>query len=139
MANSYSTQTQSQDHPVYFRATSNAEGSFSDNRVFLIPPDDFDKVDPTICRARQDMDGPTFLTIGPCAPDSSLTNASNIYGIPIADLHEFRAKMKKQVKPGVKGRSAAKIKVTSTGTPPAFGAEAFARLLKAKVSVESDS
>ena len=131
MADRNSTRPQPQARPVYFRATSGAEGSFSDNRVFLIQPDEFDKVDPTCCRARQDMDGPTLLTIGPCAPDSSLVNASRLYGIPVAHLHEFRAKMKKQVK-GVKARSAAKIKVTSTGTPPLTGAEAFARLIVAK-------
>lgn len=87
-----STHHQLQAHPVYYRATVNVEGDFSDNRVFLVPPGELDK-DPTSCVARQDWDGPTFITIGPSATDSALSKVSERYGIPIADLREFRANL----------------------------------------------
>lgn len=115
--------------PVYFRTTSLVDGDFSDNRVFLIPPDDFDKADPTRCIARQDWDGPTLITIGPSAHDSSLTNASEQYGIPITDLKEFRARQTHK-----KHGRQTKVRVTSIGTPPLSGAEPFAKLLAKEIA-----
>jgi hypothetical protein len=129
MADRNYTNLQPHAHPVYFCAKSKLDGAFSDNRVFLIPPDDFDKADPTRCIARQDWDGPTLITIGPSAPDSSLTNASERYGIPITDLKEFRASQT----PKKHGRQT-KVRVTSIGTPPLSGTEAFAKLLAKEIA-----
>lgn len=128
MANRNSTHLQP---PVYFRTTSRVDGDFSDNRVFLIPPDDFDKADPTRCVARQDRDGPTLITIGPDVPDSSLSNASERFGIPITDLKKFRARLRQT--PIKRGRQT-KVRVTSIGTPPLSGAEPFAKLLAKEIA-----
>jgi hypothetical protein len=70
-------------------------GSFSDPRVILVIPSDqracpVRATDPMRCHAGQAEDGPMVITIGPQASDSSLGKVAERYGIPLADLREFR-------------------------------------------------
>jgi len=72
-----------------------ARMDFSDTRVILVTPEDprssvLRDTDPTCCHAGQDFDGPTFITIGKLAKDASLAKVSESYGVPLAELHEFR-------------------------------------------------
>lgn len=83
---------------VYIRADEGiSTGDFSDARVILVTLEDsrytpWAHADLTRCYTGQAFDGPTFITIGAAAADSSLTKVSERYGVPLDDLYEFRAR-----------------------------------------------
>lgn len=74
---------------------SGISGAFSDPRICLVTPFDervavLPQIDSTHCQAQQGQDSPTYLVIGPNVTDESLQRASEHFGIPLADLLEFR-------------------------------------------------
>ncbi len=67
-------------------------GDFSDPRVILVRKDD-----PRICarpesecHIEQACDSPTYVAVGASATDEQLAKVTARYGVPIADLFEFR-------------------------------------------------
>lgn len=78
------------------RENSGISGAFSDPRVCLVTPFDvrvavLPQIDSTHCQVQQGQASPTYLVIGPNVTDESLCRASERFGIPMADLLEFRA------------------------------------------------
>ncbi|MBK7687112.1 MAG: hypothetical protein IPJ25_14860 [Rhodocyclaceae bacterium] len=72
-----------------------ATGAFSDRSVVLVTPSDqrlaiVSDHSNTRCTYEQGEDTPIFLVIGPCVTDESLGRASTRFGIPVADLQQFR-------------------------------------------------
>lgn len=72
---------------------SESTGDFDDPRVILLG-----KGDPRAyllsghdCVTFQGLDTPTYVTIGKNASDESLAEVHTRYGVPLADLQEFRA------------------------------------------------
>ena len=68
-------------------------GDFSDTRVILVQ-----KEDPRVgilseseCYVSQAFHGPTYVAIGAGASDEQLAKVAARYGVPLADLQEFRA------------------------------------------------
>jgi hypothetical protein len=68
-------------------------GDFSDPRVILVR-----KSDPRVCslsdsecHVSQGFDTPTYVAIGDAASDEQLAAVAARYGVPQADLQEFRA------------------------------------------------
>lgn len=74
-------------------AMQSCTGDFSDPRVILVRKDD-----PRVCiiyesecQVSKGFDTPTYVAIGAGASDEQLAKVSGMYGVPLADLHEFRA------------------------------------------------
>ena len=72
---------------------SGGTGDFSDPRVIIVRKDD-----PRAyllpgheCNSFQGLDTPTYVTIGENASDGALAKIHEEFGIPLADLREFRA------------------------------------------------
>lgn len=74
-------------------ANHQSHGDFSDQRVILVRKDDSRACvfSDSECKIAQEFDTPTYVTIGTAASDEQLTKVSALYGIPLADLREFRA------------------------------------------------
>lgn len=68
-------------------------GPFSDPRVILVREDDARAYlrPGYTCNAFQGLDTPTYVTIGKNASDTALAEVHARYGVPLADLREFRA------------------------------------------------
>lgn len=69
------------------------EGDFCDPRVILVRKDDPRAffVASHECFSFQGFDTPTYIAIGKGASDESLVKMHARYGVPLADLQEFRA------------------------------------------------
>lgn len=77
-------------------------GAFLDELVFVVAPDDprltMFIIDPKTCRGitEQDAGGPIYVVVGPVTSSKWLGRVSKRYGIPIADLVEFREQVREK-------------------------------------------